>query len=96
MPNFRKDEAPQTILGAEQKAWFLDRLRASRATWKVWGNSLGTLDWRADPQNLPPGLGKPWPGAGYACFGGGATGARPTPSAARSTTRCATRASPAS
>ena len=23
VPNFRKNEAPQTILGAEQKAWFL-------------------------------------------------------------------------
>jgi len=37
----------------------------------VWGNSLGTFDWRADPQNLPAGVGKPWPGAGYACFGAG-------------------------
>ena len=69
--NFRKDGEPQTILGARQKSWFLERLRASRATWKIWGNSLGTLEWRADPQNLPPGLGTPWPGAGYACFGGG-------------------------
>jgi alkaline phosphatase D len=71
VPNFRKGEPPQTILGAEQKAWFLDRLRRSPATWKVWGNSLGTLDWRADPQNLPAELGRRWPGAGYACFGGG-------------------------
>ena len=71
LPNFRKDEPPQTMLGPAQKAWFLERLRASTATWKVWGNSLGTLDWRADPQNLPAGLTKPWPGAGYACFGGG-------------------------
>jgi alkaline phosphatase D len=71
VPNFRKDDPPQTILGAEQKAWFLDRLRASKATWKIWANSLGTLDWRADPQNLPQGLTKPWPGAGYAGFGGG-------------------------
>jgi alkaline phosphatase D len=71
IPNFRKDAPPQTILGAEQKAWFLDRLRRSTATWKVWGCSLGTLDWRADPQNLPAGLAKrPWP-AGYAGFGGG-------------------------
>ena len=69
--NFRKDEPPQTILGAEQKAWFLERLRTSVATWKIWGNSLGTLDWRADPQNLPPGPSVPWPGAGYAGFGGG-------------------------
>jgi alkaline phosphatase D len=71
IPNFRRDEAPQTILGAAQKRWFLDRLRASTATWKVWGSSLGTLDWRADPQNLPPEAGVRWPGAGYAGFGGG-------------------------
>jgi len=71
VPNFRKDEPAQQILGREQKAWFLDRLRASRATWKVWGNTTATLDMRADPQNLPPGLTVPWPGAGYAGFGGG-------------------------
>ena len=28
------------------------------------GNSLGTLDWRTDPQNLPAGVAaSPWPGA---------------------------------
>jgi len=70
-PNFRRDEPPQTLLGAEQKRWFLDRLRTSRATWKVWGNSRGALDFRADPQNLPPEIGQRWPGAGYAGFGGG-------------------------
>ena len=64
--NFRRDEPPLTILGAEQKAWFLDRLRASRATWKIWGNTQGTLDYRVDPQNLPAGLTVPWPGNGYA------------------------------
>jgi alkaline phosphatase D len=71
LANFRKDQPPQTILGAEQKAWFLERLRQSKATWKIWGNTTGTLDFRADPQNLPPGITKPWPGAGYAGFGGG-------------------------
>jgi alkaline phosphatase D len=69
--NFSKDQPPQTILGAEQKAWFLERLRTSPATWKIWGNTTATLDMRADPQNLPPGITKPWPGAGYAGFGGG-------------------------
>jgi len=69
--NFRKNEPPQTVLGAEQKAWFLEQLKASTATWKIWGNTAGTLDMRADPRNLPPGLTKPWPGAGYATFGGG-------------------------
>ncbi len=71
VPNFRRAEPPQTILGAEQKRWFLERLRTSKATWKIWGSTTGTLDWRVDPQNLPAELGKPWPGAGYASFGGG-------------------------
>jgi alkaline phosphatase D len=64
--NFRKEEPTQTILGAKQKSWFLERLRTSQATWKIWGNTQGTLDYRADPQNLPPGLTTPWPGKGYA------------------------------
>jgi alkaline phosphatase D len=68
IPNFRKDQPPQSVLGAKQKHWFLDRLKLSTATWKIWGNTLGTLDYRVDPQNLPPGLTTPWPGAGYAGF----------------------------
>jgi alkaline phosphatase D len=69
--NFQRDQPAQTILGAEQKQWFLNRLRDSKATWKIWGNTVATLDMRADPQNLPQGLTKAWPGAGYAGFGGG-------------------------
>ena len=69
--NFRKHEPPQTILGFQQKEWFLNRLKTSTATWKVWGNTTGTLDFRVDPNNLPPGLTKPWPGAGYAGFSAG-------------------------
>ena len=71
VPNFRRDDPPQTILGAEQKAWFLERLRSSRATWKVWGNSQGVLDMRVDPQNVPDSVTTRWPGAGYAAYGGG-------------------------
>lgn len=67
--NARKNAPPQTLLGAEQKEWFKKRLVESTATWKIWGNSLGTLEWRADPQNLPPEITKPWPG-GYALLGG--------------------------
>jgi alkaline phosphatase D len=66
--NFRKDQPPTTILGAEQKEWFLERLRNSTATWKIWGNTVATLEMRADPQNLPAGLAAPWPGAGFAGF----------------------------
>lgn len=69
IPNPRKDAPPQTILGAEQKAWFKDRLKRASATWKIWGNSQGTLEERADPQNLPADmLPKPWP-AGFANLG---------------------------
>jgi alkaline phosphatase D len=69
--NFCKDRPAQTILGAEQKAWFLERLRNSEATWKIWGNTTATLDMRADPQNLPREFSNPWPGAGYAASPGG-------------------------
>jgi alkaline phosphatase D len=69
--NHRAAAPPQTILGAEQKAWFLRVLRRSNATWKVWGCSQGTLDWRADPQNVPREMAPSWPGPGYAGFGGG-------------------------
>ncbi len=69
IPNPRRDKPAQSMLGAEQKAWFLAQLKASRAPWKIWGNSLATLAWRADPQNLPEGS-PSWGGAGYATFGG--------------------------
>jgi alkaline phosphatase D len=72
VPNLRKAGPAQTLLVAEQKAWFLERLRNSKTTWKIWGSTTSTLDMRADPQNLPPGMvASAWPGAGYASFGGG-------------------------
>ncbi|MEO7026425.1 MAG: alkaline phosphatase D family protein, partial [Caulobacteraceae bacterium] len=69
--NFCKDEPTFTILGRTQKAWLKRRLAASTATWKIWGATNGTLDMRTDPHNLPAGLTRPWPGKGYATFGGG-------------------------
>lgn len=56
--NFRAGEPAQTMLGAKQKAWFLERLRGATATWKIWGTSLGTPDWRIDPQHMPAAMGK--------------------------------------
>src|SRR5581483_7161754 len=70
IPNPRREKPAPSMLGVQQKAWFLSQLKASRAPWKIWGNSLATLSWRADPQNLPPGS-PSWGGAGYASFGGG-------------------------
>jgi alkaline phosphatase D len=58
-------------LGQTQKAWLKQQLTTSKATWKIWTATNGTLDVRTDPQNLPDGLTSPWPGKGYANFGGG-------------------------
>jgi alkaline phosphatase D len=66
VPNVWKDRPAQTILGEEQKRWFLERLKTSKAAWKIWGNTTATLEMRADPQNLPTGFAKPWPSKGYA------------------------------
>jgi len=71
VPNPQRSAPQQTILGAEQKAWFKDKLRSSTAAWKIWGNSLGALDKRVDPQNLPAGLTKEsWPPNTFASLGG--------------------------
>lgn len=71
LPNTRKEAPPQSHLGVNQKAWFLDRLRNSTAAWKIWGHSFGSLVWRTDIQNLPQGVGPAWPGSGYALLNGG-------------------------
>jgi alkaline phosphatase D len=72
LSNPQRSAPPQTILGAEQKAWFKDKLKSSTAGWKIWANSLGALDWRADPQNLLAGLTKEsWPPNTFAALGGG-------------------------
>ena len=68
LPNFRKDAPASSMLGQPQKTWFLEQLRTSRAPWKLWGNSVGMLDWRTDFQNLPEELGFRWPDTGYAAF----------------------------
>jgi alkaline phosphatase D len=69
VPNARRDRPAPSMLGAEQKAWFLAQLKASQATWKIWANSQPTLTGRGDPQNLPEGA--TWGGAGYAVLASG-------------------------
>ena len=49
--NPRRTAPPQTMLGAAQKAWFLARLRASTARWRLWGNSVA---------HWPCRLGRTW------------------------------------
>jgi len=65
LPNPRRTAPPGTVLGARQKAWFFERLRDSQAPWKVWGNSIGSVDWRADLQHLPQAAGAKWTAPGY-------------------------------
>jgi len=65
LPNPNVHSPPGTILGAKQKVWFLGRLRSSSAPWKLWGNSLGSLDWRTDLQNIQPSVVPRWPSPGY-------------------------------
>ena len=42
-PNTRKDSEPGTMLGAAQKAWWKSTMKASNATWRVWGNPVPLL-----------------------------------------------------
>ncbi|MBS1978100.1 MAG: alkaline phosphatase D family protein [Bacteroidetes bacterium] len=66
-PNPAKDAHAQTFLGKEQRAWFLNQLGGSKARWKIWGHSFGTMELRSDYHNLPGELGARWPAdAGYA------------------------------
>ena len=65
LPNPRKDAEPQSVLGAAQKKWFLGRLRESKATWKIWGNSFGSMDMRLDFQNLPSEFKFKWTAPGH-------------------------------
>ncbi len=64
--NPRKDGTPLSMLGKIQKGWFLNSLRTSTAPWKLWGNSVGMVDWRLDFHNLPANFPAKWPGSGYA------------------------------
>jgi alkaline phosphatase D len=72
LANTRREGSPDQHLGTVQKAWFLDRLKSSKATWKIWGHSFGTLISRTDLQNLPAGIvSQPWPSDDYGVISGG-------------------------
>jgi alkaline phosphatase D len=57
--NTRKDSLPGTLLGATQKQWWMDAMRASQATFKIWGNTVPLLRLlldRSDVSLLPNDL----------------------------------------
>jgi alkaline phosphatase D len=51
--NPARDRAPGTLLGTEQRDWFLKTLKASAAPWKIWANALPLIPMRLDMSTLP-------------------------------------------
>jgi alkaline phosphatase D len=47
------DRAPGSLLGEEQREWFLDALKTSSTPWKIWANALPLLPMRLDMSALP-------------------------------------------
>ncbi|RYZ63056.1 MAG: hypothetical protein EOP08_11560, partial [Proteobacteria bacterium] len=46
-------EVSPTLLGATQKQWFVDAVKASSATWKVWGNEVQVYQMVVNLAELP-------------------------------------------
>lgn len=53
VPNPARDHAPGSMLGLEQRRWFLSTMEASQAPWKLWGNALPLLPMRLDMSSVP-------------------------------------------
>jgi alkaline phosphatase D len=53
MTDTRKDSPPGTILGATQKQWWKDVMQTSKATFKVWANSVPLMRFRLDVTAAP-------------------------------------------
>lgn len=68
MENPRRDSPPGTMLGANQKGWWKQAMKASGATWRIWANSVGLLSRRADFHQLPEPLRDLWKGRSYGLY----------------------------
>ncbi len=51
--NPARERAPGSLLGQEQREWFLDVVKTSSAPWKIWANALPLLPMRLDMSSLP-------------------------------------------
>ncbi|MCG8435264.1 MAG: alkaline phosphatase D family protein [Gammaproteobacteria bacterium] len=67
--NPNRARPPGTILGLDQKRWWMETARRSTATWKLWGNSFGALPRRADLHKLPDDLRALWKGESFGIYG---------------------------
>lgn len=56
-------DAPRTMLGAKQRDWLLENLKASPAMWKVWGTEVMVMATRL-PGNVPAQV-DAWDGYAY-------------------------------
>ncbi len=53
MANPAKDRAPGSMLGLQQRDWFLNTMKTSAAPWKLWANALPLMPLRLDMSSLP-------------------------------------------
>ena len=54
IPNLRRDAAPGTMLGPQQKAWWKAAVARHEATWTVWGHSVPLMPMRIDLDAVDP------------------------------------------
>ena len=52
-PNLARTRPPGSCLGENQRSWFLETLKGSTATWKLWGNALPLIPMRLDMSSIP-------------------------------------------
>lgn len=51
--NPAKNRAPGSLLGQQQREWFLETVKTSAAPWKIWANALPLMPMRLDMSALP-------------------------------------------
>lgn len=51
--NPAKSRPPGSMLGPEQRAWFMESIKASTAKWKIWANALPLMPMRLDMSSVP-------------------------------------------
>lgn len=51
--NPRRQSPPGSHMGGPQKAWFKSAMKASKARWRIWANSVPALSMRLDFSSLP-------------------------------------------
>ena len=52
-PNPAADRDSGSALGKPQRDWFLETMRDSKATWKLWGNALPLISMKLDASSIP-------------------------------------------